>query len=110
MLLFIKKNYQDMILNGQKTIEIKAGKRFRAIKPGQRQCINGWIFVDAIRIEEFSSTSQLFAWANQKIEKIGFASLLSFKKALNDLYGDHQGPFFAVHLNPQSISVRSPKT
>lgn len=110
MLLFIKKEYQDMILSGQKTIEIKAGSRFRAIKLGQRQCINGRIFIEATKIKEFSFTSQLFEYANQNIKKIGFSSIYDFKKAFRNLYGGHKGPFFAVHLNPQSISVRSPKT
>jgi len=74
MLLFVKKRYSDLIKSGEKTFEIRAGERYRNIKPGHKLSINGHFKVLVTKVEKLKSLPK------------------------NDCYSDHPGPFFKFHI------------
>lgn len=75
MLLFVKKEYSDLIKSGNKTFEIRAGKQYRNIKPGHKLSINGHFRVLVTQVENLTHLPE------------------------NDCYpADHPGPFFKFHI------------
>jgi len=75
MLLFVKKKYADAIKSGKKTFEIRAGKRYRNIKPGHILSINGQFTVLVITVEHLTGLPK------------------------TDCYpANHPGPFFKFHI------------
>jgi len=75
MLLFVKKKYADAIKSGKKTFEIRAGNRYRNIRPGHKLSINGQFTVFVIAVEHITRLPK------------------------TDCYpADHPGPFFKFHI------------
>jgi ASC-1-like (ASCH) protein len=76
MLLFVKKHYADQIRSGKKTVEYRAGSRYRNIKTGAIFSINGHFRVVVTKVVRLRASP-----------------------STNDCYPpDHPGPFFQFHI------------
>jgi ASC-1-like (ASCH) protein len=62
MLLFVRQKYVDQIRSGEKTCEIRAGKRYRNIRPGSILSLNGRERVTVTHVE--SATADQCAQRN----------------------------------------------
>lgn len=89
MLLFVRKQYADMIRDGRKPFEIRAGDRYRNVKPGDRFSINGHFHRVVSRVERHTRESLV-------------ASMPDWKAAVESCYPGHSGPYFVFHFQPES--------
>jgi ASC-1-like (ASCH) protein len=91
MLLFVRKKYSDAIRAGLKTFEIRAGKRYSKVRPGDQLSINGQFRVEVRRVEAHGTLRALID---------------AFPALADDIaacYPDAPGPFFVFHFRPPPI-------
>lgn len=101
MLLFIKKIHLDRILSGEKTCEIRVGKRYRNVRRGSTLSLNGKHRVEVCRVDAFDNYGDFDAALAKHHKKAGAESADAIRLAIKDCYGDGpQGPFFFFWLTP----------
>lgn len=98
MLLFTKKLYADLIWSGRKTIEIRAGSRYRHIAEGRHLSINGHFKVRALKTHRFDTLDDLHLFVAKNFHAIGFECNETAIFALSQLYSASQAPFFAFEI------------
>jgi len=86
MLLFVRKEFQDRIKSGEKPYEIRAGKRYRNVRPGDLFSINGRFKVRVKKVEEFSNRRDFFR--HPLVRPVFF----------RDCYPEAEGPYFVFHI------------
>jgi hypothetical protein len=98
MLLFIKKRFEDAIRNGEKTIELRCGSRYRNLRPGDFLSLNGHFRKRIERVETFASRDELLAGLHGRYERAGFASRQDCRKTIDACYPSSSGCFYVLHL------------
>ena len=85
MLLFIRQKYVDQIRSGKKTWEIRAGKRYRNIRPGTVLSLNGRERVTVTATEQADA------------ESLASRGLISSASELREMY-PNDSLFYVFHF------------
>lgn len=88
MLLFVKKKYVDQIKRGEKTFELRAGKRYRNITAGDELLINGNQL--SLRVTKTAAFPTL--------ESAATATGIDVDE-LRTLYPNAEAPFYAFYFD-----------
>ena len=95
MLLYVRKQYADAIREGRKPFEIRAGARYRNVRPGDEMSINGNFRVTVTRVDRHTRDSLI-------------AAMPDWADAVRLCYPDNPGPYFVFHFG--SSGDVQPKT
>jgi ASC-1-like (ASCH) protein len=99
VLLLVKKRFADAIRDGSKTLEIRAGSRYRNLRPGDSISINGHFRKRLTRIEQHVTSAALIAALRGRFHEAGFANERDGQQAIRDCYPREPGVFFVLHLS-----------
>jgi ASC-1-like (ASCH) protein len=82
VLLLVRRHYLDAIRRGEKRFEIRAGSKYRNIKPGDVLALRCWaeqtnVTVERVEVHETASTLPV---------------------DVSDCYPDTPGPFYVFHF------------
>ena len=94
MMLFVRAPYCHMLRDGQKTIEVRWGPRYRKITTGSVLSINGRDRVRVTSVERASARE-----ASRRYHEIGCTSGREFLRALRSM-GYRGGPLYLFHVRP----------
>lgn len=94
MLLFVKKHYADLMRAGAKTLEIRAGTRYRNVHVGCVISINGRDRYRVTARQDFDTIDQLIEATQHAFRRIGIATMIEYRSRLLECYPDGSGPFF----------------
>ena len=89
MLLFVRKQYADAIREGRKPFEIRAGARYRNVRPGDVMSINGAFRAVVTRVDRHTRDSLI-------------AAMPDWSAAVQSCYPDNPGPYFVFHFGSSS--------
>lgn len=101
MLLLVKKRFADAIRDGSKTLEIRAGSRYRNIRSGDHISINGHFRKRVARVEEHADRATLIESLRGRFHQARFADEHDAQQAIRDCYPHEPGEFFVLHLSPE---------
>lgn len=97
MLLFTKKIHADKLRTGEKTIELRAGVRYRHVTEGRLLSINGYFKVRVKGIYQVPAT-EVEDFVSCFHKELGFSSVGDALNALGDCYAASTEPFFAFEV------------
>lgn len=98
MLLFVKKRFADAIRDGSKTLEIRAGSRYRNLAPGDSISINGHFRKRVERVERVEGRENLIASLRGRFHSAGVSDEREGVRAIRECYPDDSGEYFVLHL------------
>jgi ASC-1-like (ASCH) protein len=99
VLLLVKKRFADAIRDGSKTLEIRAGSRYRNLRPGDPISINGHFRKRLTRVERHDGRDSLIESLRGRFHRAGFADERDGQQAIRDCYPHDPGEFFVLHLS-----------
>ena len=85
MLLLVKKRFADAIRAGTKTLEIRAGARYRNVRAGDTLSINGHFRAVVTAVEHHTRETL-------------YCALPEWRNAVESCYPNIAGPFYVFHL------------
>lgn len=98
MLLLVKSRFADAIQDGTKTLEIRAGSRYRNIRPGDAVSINGQFRRRVVQVE-LCAGSDLIARLRGRFHRAGFADEQDAREAIGNCYPELPEVFYLLHLS-----------
>jgi hypothetical protein len=99
MLFLVKKPWCYQLATGEKTIELRAGSRYRNLAFGDIISVNGRERYQIEQAELFETREQYLDALKDRHRDAGFDSPDSLRQGIAHCYGSHAGPFFAFTLS-----------
>lgn len=99
MLLFVKKPWCYQLASGEKTLELRAGTRYRNLRAGSSISVNGRERYAVERVERFETLERFLTSLIGRHQAAGFNSSESLREGVDHCYGSCDGPFFVFTLS-----------
>ena len=99
MLLYVRQPFYGLLKSGQKTVEIRAGKRYRNIRPGDKLIFNHKFSRIVTGVSSFDRKKEFLIFIGRYHREAGFDSRSALRSTFEDFYAASDGPFFAFFLH-----------
>lgn len=100
MLMFVKKPFLDKLLAGTKTLEIRAGEKYRNLRAGDTISMNCRFRFTVIEVERFGSLSAMLTALRGRYAATGFDTKRELVAAIKSCYPRGASPWTVVRVEP----------
>lgn len=100
MLMFIRKPFLDKVLAGTKTLEIRAGEKYRFVRAGDTISFNGRFRYEVVGVEQFDSLNGMLKALRGRYSETGFDSKRQLVAAIKECYPRGVSPWTVVRIAP----------